>query len=123
MEMSKKSGNPGNPIIIISMGGGDTDTATITKEKTKVEPPHKWNVIMHNDDFTPMGFVVEVLVKVFKKNRAEATKLMLYIHHNGAGVAGTYPKSIAEDKLARTRELSSAAGYTDFKVTMEMEQD
>ena len=116
MEMARKNGNP---IIIVSINGGETDTATVVKDKTTVEPPHKWNVVMHNDDFTPMGFVVEVLVKIFKKDRVEATKLMLHIHHNGKGIAGTYSKSIAEEKLTKTRDLANAAGYKEFKVTME----
>ena len=110
-----------NNIIIINNvnGDADTSTATIVKDKVTVEPPGKYNVIMHNDDYTPMGFVVEVLVGVFKKERSDAIELMLKIHHEGKGVAGTYPKSIAESKLMLTREISEKAGYEEFKVTME----
>lgn len=110
-----------NSIIVIRMNGTEagTDTAVVEKDKTTVEPPSKYNVIMHNDDVTPMGFVVEVLVGVFNKERTAAIDLMLHIHNEGKGIAGTYPKSIAETKLLLTREISEKAGYDDFKVTME----
>ena len=114
--VAKKDG-----VIIVNVGGGQSDgeTSTVTLDKTTVEPPSKYNVIMHNDDVTPMGFVVEVLVGIFKKDRQDAVKLMLQIHHEGKGVAGTYVKSIAEEKLRLTREVSEKAGYDEFKVTME----
>lgn len=110
-----------NSIIIVNVkqAEGDTDTATAVKDKTTVELPGKYNIIMHNDDVTPMGFVVEVLVNVFKKERADAIELMLKIHCEGKGVAGTYPKSIAESKIMLTREIAEKAGYDEFKVTME----
>jgi len=114
--MPRKTNN-----ILVNMDDTQTGTgtATIEKERTTVELPHKYNIIMHNDDVTPMGFVVEVLVGVFRKERAQAIELMLKIHHEGKGVAGTYPKSIAESKLALTREISIDAGYNEFRVTME----
>lgn len=110
-----------NNIIIVNVTPieGDTSTATTVKDKTTIELPGKYNVIMHNDDVTPMGFVVEVLVGIFKKERSDAIELMLKIHHEGKGVAGTYPKSIAESKLMLTREVAEKAGYDEFKVTME----
>lgn len=110
-----------NNIIIVSVGNTEsgTDTATVSKEKTTIAIPGKYNVIMHNDDVTPMGFVVEVLVGVFRKERADAIELMLRIHNEGKGVAGTYPKSIAESKLLLTREIAEKAGYDEFRVTME----
>ena len=115
--MPKKS----DGIIIISMtpADGSSETATVVKDKTTVEPPSKYNIIMHNDDVTPMGFVVEVLVGVYKKERTDAIELMLRIHNEGKGVAGTYPKSIAEAKLLLTREIAEKAGYDEFRVTME----
>lgn len=110
-----------NNIIIVSVGNVDsgTDTATIVKDMTTVELPGKYNVIMHNDDYTPMGFVVEILVGVFKKERSDAIELMLKIHSDGKGVAGTYTKSIAESKVVLTREIAEKAGYNEFRVTME----
>lgn len=110
-----------NNIIIVNITPteGDTETTTAVKDRTTVELPGKYNIVMHNDDVTPMGFVVEVLVGVYKKERMDAIELMLKIHHEGKGIAGTYPKSIAESKLLLTREISEKAGYEEFKVTME----
>jgi len=109
-----------NSIVVnVNATQGGTDTATIVSDRTTVDLPGKYNVIMHNDDVTPMRFVVEVLVDVFKKERSDAIELMLKIHIEGKGVVGTYLKSIAEAKLAVTREISEKAGYDKFKVTME----
>ena len=110
-----------NNIIIVSVGNVDAgaDTATIVKDSTTVELPGKYNIIMHNDDYTPMGFVVEILVGVFKKERSDAIGLMMKIHTEGKGVAGTYTKSIAESKIILTREIAEKAGYNEFRVTME----
>lgn len=110
-----------NNIIIVNVGNVDAgaDTATIMKDSTTVELPGKYNIIMHNDDYTPMGFVVEILVGVFKKERSDAIGLMLKIHTEGKGVAGTYTKSIAESKVVLTREIAEKAGYNEFRVTME----
>lgn len=112
-----------NDIIIISINGAsaDTESATTTKEIATVEKPHKYHVIMHNDDFTPMGFVVEILVGIFNKQRTDAIELMLIIHGEGKGIAGTYTKSIAEAKLLKTREVAEKAGFDEFKVTLEKE--
>ena len=108
-----------NIILNVKVTEGGTDTAVIEKDKTTFELPGKYNVIMHNDDVTPMGFVVEVLVGVYKKSRPDAIELMLKIHHEGKGVAGTYVKSIAESKISLTREIAEKAGYEEFRVTLE----
>lgn len=114
--MPKKS-----DIIIINIGGAseDTESATTTKEIATVEKPRKYNVVMHNDEVTPMGFVVEVLVGIFNMKRTDAIELMLTIHNVGKGIAGTYPKSIADAKLLKTREVAEKAGFDEFKVTLE----
>lgn len=110
-----------NNIIIVNVGNVDsgTDTSTIVKDRITVDIPGKYNIIMHNDDYTPMGFVVEILVGVFKKERSDAIELMMKIHAEGKGVAGTYTKSIAESKIVLTREIAEKAGYNEFRVTME----
>lgn len=110
-----------NSIIVVNVGNVDsgTDTATIVKDSTTVELPGKYNVIIHNDDCTSMVFVVEILVGVFRKERSDAIKLMLKIHTEGKGVAGTYTRSIAESKVVLTREIAEKAGYSEFRVTME----
>jgi ATP-dependent Clp protease adaptor protein ClpS len=69
------------------------------KERAKTKRPVLWNVILHNDDYTTMDFVVEVLIRHFQKSAAEATHVMLQVHRKGAGIAGVYPKDIAETKV------------------------
>ena len=110
-----------NSITIVNIGNVDsgTDTSAIVKDSTIVELPGKCNSVMHNEDYTPMGFVVEILGGVFKKNHSDAIDLMLKIHTEGKGVAGTYTKSIAESKILLTREIAEKAGCNEFRVTME----
>ncbi len=97
----------------------DSETATIEKQRTVLEPPRKWNVIMHNDDVTPFPFVEEVLTVVFGKTKDEASRIALYIHCNGKDIIGTYIKSIAESKVLMTREYAKKRGCNEFKITME----
>jgi len=95
-------------------------TENVVEETTKTCLPCKYKVIFHNDDITPMGFVVELLFGIFDMSRENAITLMLEIHKNGSGVAGTYIKSIAESKVSLTREVSIKANYP-LTVTMERE--
>ena len=76
----------------------DGDLAVEERQKTK--RPRKYHVVFHNDDYTTMEFVVEVLVRHFRKSPAEATQVMLQVHHKGVGVAGVYPRDEAETKVA-----------------------
>lgn len=78
------------------------DTATITKTVTKMQKPKLYNIVFLNDDFTPMQFVVKVLEEIYFKNREESLAIMLEVHHLGRGIAGTYSREIAEEKLADT---------------------
>ena len=111
-------GNKIAGIIFINAGGPSTDAAV--KERVKIERPRKYNVIFHNDDETPMGFVVEMLVNVFDMEREPAAMLMMDIHTNGKGIAGTYIKSIAEMKVMMVRRCAEEAHYP-LLVTMEQE--
>ena len=115
---SDEDGNKIAGIIFINAGGPATESAV--KERVKVEKPHLYNVIFHNDDETPMGFVVEMLVNVFDMEREAAAKLMMDIHTSGKGIAGTYIKSIAEMKVMMVRRCSEEAHYP-LLVTMEAE--
>tara|TARA_B100001248_G_scaffold59027_1_gene40108 strand:- start:3341 stop:3649 length:309 start_codon:yes stop_codon:yes gene_type:complete len=74
------------------------------QEKSK--KPQLYKVIIHNDDFTPMEFVVHVLTKFFKKQEQEAQKVMLEVHHRGAGIAGVYTKEIAETKVMQVNKYA-----------------
>ena len=74
----------------------DGNIKLATKPKTKTPPLYR--VLMMNDDYTPMEFVIEVLEKFFQKNREEATQIMLHIHQRGVGVCGIYAYDLAETK-------------------------
>ena len=89
------------------MGGTDDrpmdpgfDEQVSTREEQEVQRPRQWKVMLHNDDYTTMDFVVHVLVKHFRKSEAEATHIMLQVHHKGVGVAGVYTRDVAETKVA-----------------------
>jgi len=70
-----------------------------------------YQVVLLNDDFTPMDFVVEILRRFFQKSGAEATRIMLAVHHEGRGVCGIYPMEIAESKVALVRQNSRKHGH------------
>ena len=80
----------------------------LEKKKLKVKRPPRYQVIFHNDDYTPQHFVVEVLENYFHKNHSEAVHLMLTIHKTGSGVAGIYPRDIAETKRAQVEQLAAS---------------
>ena len=88
--------------------GGGTETVLERKPKTKRPKMHR--VLMHNDDFTTMEFVIWVLREVFHKSESQATHLMLTIHHKGMGVAGVYTRDIAETKVVQVTELAREHG-------------
>jgi ATP-dependent Clp protease adaptor protein ClpS len=93
----------------------------VEAEKTKrAQPPH-YRVLMFNDDFTTKEFVVRVLVEIFHKAQSEATELMWRIHSHGKGVAGVFPRDIAETKVAAVSELAREQGYP-LKLSIEPER-
>ena len=82
---------------------GDTVIERRTRPKTRTKKPPMYKVILLNDDYTPMEFVVEILKMVFHKQHAEATRIMLHVHQNGMGVAGVYPVRDRRDQGAHGR--------------------
>ncbi|WP_394202082.1 ATP-dependent Clp protease adapter ClpS [Shewanella waksmanii] len=74
--------------------------------ESEVTPPSMYKVILNNDDYTPMDFVIEVLQMFFKKNEQEATNIMLAIHHQGKGICGVFPFGIAETKVAQVNQFA-----------------
>ena len=78
----------------------------LDKQKNKLQPPKKFKVILHNDDYTSMNFVINILEKIFHKSAAEATRIMLTIHNSGKGIAGVYTREIAETKCAQVRSAA-----------------
>jgi ATP-dependent Clp protease adaptor protein ClpS len=98
--------------------GGDPGTATplrergvATQTRPKVTRPPRFKVILYNDDYTPMEFVVAILEQVFSKSPAAATELMLQIHRKGMGIAGVYVLEVAETKVATVHTLAEQRGY------------
>jgi ATP-dependent Clp protease adaptor protein ClpS len=83
------------------------------KEKTrpKTEKPPLFKVLMHNDDYTTMEFVIQVLESVFAKSPAEAFRVMMHVHTRGAGIAGVYPFEVAETKVALVHDRARESGH------------
>ncbi|MCB9556284.1 MAG: ATP-dependent Clp protease adapter ClpS [Deltaproteobacteria bacterium] len=90
------------------------------KERTKTQKPNLYRVLLHNDDYTTMEFVVAVLVELFNKTQTEATHIMLHIHHKGVGVCGLYTRDIAETKVEKVTEMAREYGHP-LLCTMEPE--
>ncbi len=88
------------------------------KEKTKIQAPKKYHVVMHNDDFTTMEFVVEILIDIFHKNEMEAEILMLQVHKSGSAVVGTFSYDIATTKVNAALKRARAMGFP-FRMTVE----
>jgi len=84
---------------------------TATKTRSKVERPAMYKVVLLNDDYTTMEFVIEVLQKFFQKSVDEATRIMLHVHHKGTGICGIYPREIAETKVSQVIDYSRKHEY------------
>jgi ATP-dependent Clp protease adaptor protein ClpS len=85
---------------------GDGKTGLVTKTRPKTKKPSLYKVLVLNDDYTPMEFVVHVLERFFHKNRDEATKIMWHVHQKGVGVCGVFTYEVAETKVAQVMDLS-----------------
>jgi ATP-dependent Clp protease adaptor protein ClpS len=86
-------------------------TDVLTETKTKLEKPKLFKVILHNDDFTTMDFVVFVLQYVFMRSEVEAFSIMLKVHNDGMGIAGVYPYEIASMKSQKAMNLARAREF------------
>ena len=84
----------------------EQELGVITKEKPEVKKPNMYAVVLINDDYTPMEFVIYVLQTIFKKSYEEAKKIMLLVHNEGKGICGIYPLDIAETKANQVIEFS-----------------
>lgn len=95
-------------------------TRESTKGSTniKLREPKQYNVIMLNDDFTTMEFVVSILVDIFRKDHATANQLMMFVHKNGRAVVGAYPYDVALSKTNKALDRAKAEGFP-FRMTIE----
>lgn len=104
--------------------GGDTGhrpgTGIVTKTRPKTKKPSLYKVLILNDDYTPMEFVVHVLEHFFTKSREEAVQVMLHVHRRGVGVCGVYTFEVAETKVAQVIELARRHQHP-LQCTMEKE--
>ena len=85
----------------IGGGGGGSQTGIVTKTRSKTQKPAMYKVLLLNDDYTPMEFVVDVLERFFSKKNEEAVRIMLHVHQKGVGVCGIYTYEIAETKVTQ----------------------
>lgn len=99
---------PGPPQVLPLQ---EEETVVAERQRQKPKPPPMCQVVMLNDDFTPMEFVIAVLQQFFGKNRDAATQIMLKIHIEGRGVCGVYPREIAETKVALVMDAAAEAGH------------
>ncbi len=100
----------------------DPDQVVLAEKKVRARPPRMFRVVIHNDDYTTMEFVVFVLQSIFSKTETEAVRLMLAVHNDGSAVAGVYPRSIAETKVAESQAAAEQHGMP-LLVTSEPESD
>jgi len=102
-------------------GNGDQGkTGIVTKTRPKTKKPSLYKVLLLNDDYTPMEFVVHVLEKFFQKGRQEATDIMLAVHRKGVGVCGVFTYEVAEAKVTLVMDFARQHGHP-LKCTLEKE--
>ena len=97
----------------------DIDVKPDTIAKPKIEQPRLYKVILLNDDYTTMEFVLRVLENVFEKSPAESYRIMMQVHVNGSGIAGVYPWEVAETKV---ETLTSLARQAEFPLRAAIEE-
>ena len=89
----------------------DGDVQTVSRDEVRIKRPRRYQVLMLNDDYSTMDFVVRVLETVFKKTPAQAVQIMLHVHNRGKGVCGVFTKEIAEAKVAIVHRLAEENGH------------
>jgi ATP-dependent Clp protease adaptor protein ClpS len=102
----------------------DHDSEVVTESRTReqVKRPPLYKVLVHNDNYTTREFVVDVLRSVFHHSETDATRIMLFVHHQGVGVAGVYPFEVAEMKIQKTEELAREYEFP-LKLSVEPEDE
>ncbi len=87
------------------------NTTLLDKAPVRVKPPRRWKVLLYNDDYTPMDFVVLVLMRFFGHDEDTATRIMWQVHTQGKGVCGVYSREIAETKMMQVNRFSRENGH------------
>jgi ATP-dependent Clp protease adaptor protein ClpS len=100
--------------------GTGPGTGVVTKTRPKTKKPSLYKVLLLNDDYTPMEFVVHILERIFNKNREEAVEIMLHVHRHGVGVCGVFTFEVAETKVAQVIEFARRHEHP-LQCTMEKE--
>ena len=101
-------------------GKDGSGTGSVTKTRPKTKKPSLYKVLLLNDDYTPMEFVVHILEKFFSKNREQAVEVMLHVHRHGVGMCGVFTYEVAETKVAQVIEFSRRHQHP-LQCTMEKE--
>lgn len=114
--MSNSGDNNGDT----GQNGNQAGTGIVTKTRPKTKKPSLYKVLLLNDDYTPMEFVVHILEKIFSKNREDAVDVMLHVHRHGVGVCGVFTYEVAETKVAQVIELARRHQHP-LQCTMEKE--
>lgn len=96
----------------------ETNISTVQKDKSKTKKPKHYKVIMYNDDYTTMEFVVEILINIFNKTIEQANKIMMDVHKKGMGIAGVYSYDIAITKVSIAMSKAEKEGFP-FKLVIE----
>ena len=107
---TKKPASPTVPPDLIKTTDG-SDSVVLERRAQRVQPPQMYQVLMLNDDYTPMEFVVAVLQEFFSKDREAATQIMLKIHLDGKGVCGVYSRDVAATKVDQVLDAAKQAGH------------
>ena len=103
----------GLPASIKQVAGEErkTDGEVLEKTRPTTKRPQLFRVVLHNDDYTTMEFVLEVLEKIFNKSPAEAFRIMMHVHTRGHGICGAYPYEVAETKVGLVHDRAREQGY------------
>jgi ATP-dependent Clp protease adaptor protein ClpS len=116
----RRDGNGDDIDIAGGNGPGGTEVVTRTRTRTQTKRPSMYRVLILNDDYTPMEFVVFVLERFFNKSREEATRIMLHVHQHGVGQCGVFTYEVAETKVAQVVDLARRNEHP-LQCTMEKE--